>query len=143
MDKRMKMIGEPKNKQDLKVGSKSSNVNWNPIDKVKQSSPTNAINNATEENAQKKTRFCHYHVNFGRCTFKEKTGSKCKFLHEMAPMCTDGIRCNRNKCMFNHPKPVNHSSSSFLSQMHPQMIHPWTMLNPWMTQPQNQLPMSQ
>ena len=49
-------------------------------------------------------RFCHYFVNQGKCLFEERTGKKCQFLHEQAPMCNSGMSCTRNKCMFSHPK---------------------------------------
>ena len=54
---------------------------------------------------QSNNRFCHYFVNFGKCEYEERNGTKCKFIHRMSPMCKNGINCNRSKCMYTHPKP--------------------------------------
>ena len=61
----------------------------------------------THENERRKARYCHYYVNYGKCSYEEKTGNKCRFLHETVTICKDGTQCHRNKCMFTHPKPGN------------------------------------
>ena len=79
-------------------------------------------------------RFCHYYVNYGQCSYEERTGEKCKFEHRKAPMCNSGISCTKTKCMFMHPKTSeNHNRNNFLGQI----IHPWNIINPWMNQMQN------
>ena len=87
-------------------------------------------------------KYCHYFANYGKCNYEERTGEKCKFDHNQAPMCNSGINCSRFKCMFSHPRnsgsPGN-GNGNFLEQgkMNPWM-NPWSMMSPWMTQPQNQ-----
>ena len=79
-------------------------------------------------------RYCHYYANTGRCNFEEKTGKKCKFAHEQAPMCNSGISCSRPKCMFSHPK-IN-GNDNFLGHMRPlNNMVPWQIINPWMSAP--------
>ena len=65
--------------------------------------------------------------NYGKCNFEEKTGNKCRFLHQMAPLCRNGINCNRLKCMYAHPKP----SPSFLNNA--PTLSPWQLCPPWMS----------
>ena len=73
-------------------------------------------------------KYCHFFVNQGRCHFEERTGSKCKFLHEIAPMCNSGMNCSRFKCMYSHPKAT--PSRAFLGQK--MMMNPWQIINPWL-----------
>ena len=88
---------------------------------------------------QQKRRFCHFYVNTGQCNFEEKTGSKCKFLHEKAPMCISGVKCSRTRCMFSHPN--TNAIQNFLRPMKSMsgnsvhMLNPWQMTNwnPWGT----------
>ena len=49
-------------------------------------------------------KYCHYFANYGKCNYEERTGEKCKFDHNQAPMCNSGINCSRFKCMFSHPR---------------------------------------
>ena len=78
-----------------------------------------------------RARYCHYFVNQGKCHFEERTGKKCQFQHEQAPMCNSGISCTRPKCMFSHPKIQRNQNpnQNFLEQM----MSTWQMMNPWMT----------
>ena len=97
------------------------------------SPPTPGPFKVSENNKLKEKRiirYCHFFVNQGRCNFEERTGSPCKFVHEIAPMCNAGIRCTRQKCMFSHPKP-------FLERNI--MMNPWQMMNPWIQAPPSQL----
>ena len=82
-------------------------------------------------------QYCHYFANQGRCTFEEKTGYKCKFSHEKAPMCRSGMSCTRNKCMFSHPNIGGMSNNKFLDKskgFQPQLMNVWPMMNPWVNQ---------
>ena len=66
---------------------------------------TSASNDSKPKDAHKsKISYCHYFSNFGKCTFEEKTGRKCKFSHQKAPHCNFDLNCNRKKCMFSHTK---------------------------------------
>ena len=82
-------------------------------------------------------QYCHYFVNQGRCNYEERTGEKCKFVHEQAPMCKSGLGCNRNKCMYAHPNiggNRNMNNTIFLEQTRgpQQIMNPWQIINPWM-----------
>ena len=86
----------------------------------------------------KRALYCHYFSNYGKCLFEERTGGTCKFLHKAAPMCQNGVSCQRSKCMYKHP------NMNFLDQRQslPRSVSPWQMqmpvpmMNPWMTQNQ-------
>ena len=104
-----------------------------PSDKESAANQKNHENRTNHENMHS-ARYCHFFVNQGRCTFEERTGSKCKFLHKMAPMCNSGISCSRKKCMYSHPKTP--PSRTFLGQN--MMMNPWQMINPWIQDHQNQ-----
>ena len=110
-----------------------------PVGRTESPSHLNTTDtqSGSKEQEVRKARYCHYFVNFGKCSFEDKTGKKCKFIHETAPMCKEGTRCSRNKCMFTHPKPGN--AVGFLSQLPHHMMNPWAMISPWLTQPQNHL----
>ena len=90
--------------------------------------------------------YCHYFVNQRKCVFEEKTGQKCKFLHEQAPICRAGTGCSRSKCMYTHPNCAGmRTNQNFLDfpRGFPQMMNPWQTVNPWMNQnpfPQYQNP---
>ena len=75
-----------------------------------------------EEKQKTKDNYCHYFVNWGRCSFEQRTGEKCKFDHKKAPDCKFGSGCKRTKCQYFHRK-----TQPFLG-MH-QMQPPWK--NPW------------
>ena len=96
------------------------------------------ISKVSEKNKPHETRpsvrYCHFFVNQGRCNFEERTGSPCKFVHEIAPMCNSGIRCSRPRCMFSHPKMTG--SKTFLERN--MIMNPWQMMNPWLQAPPNQ-----
>ena len=79
-------------------------------------------------------QYCHYFVNQGKCTYEEKTGERCRFAHEQAPMCRSGLACDRNKCMYSHPRVGGTQNMHFLdrSRGFQQMMNPWPMMNPWM-----------
>ena len=97
-------------------------------------------------------QYCHFFVNTGRCSYEERTRLKCKYLHEAAPFCRDGISCARPRCMFFHSqaKSAGHnqqsrslaqafsSSSSFLDKSrNVRVTNPWIRgsqlnPNPWM-----------
>ena len=79
-------------------------------------------------------KFCHYFSNFGKCKFEDNTGRKCKFIHGGAPICRQGINCQRQKCQYKHPMPnggpfLNGNSHS------PQQMNPWGSSSPWTDQP--------
>ena len=76
-------------------------------------------------------RYCHFFANTGHCNYEERTGLKCKFDHKQAPQCRSGLSCNRNKCMFSHPRPKGIAASNFL-------VNPWqvgNLMNPWLQTP--------
>ena len=100
------------------------------------SAPTDPAPVSSAPQALYKGRYCHYFVNQGKCTFEERTGQKCKYEHKQAPMCNFGINCTRNKCMYSHPKLPsiqNQTRNNFLGQV----LNPFTIMNPWMSPPQN------
>ena len=115
--------------------------------KVRNSLPPQRPNPPTPEQPQgfqdknnpnmARPRYCHYYANTGKCSFEERTGSKCKFLHKDAPMCQRGVACTRNKCMYKHPNMAGryHSfldrSSGTPQNPGNQNPHPWMMINPW------------
>ena len=93
----------------------------------------NPHKNSHETRMSRSPRYCHYFVNYGQCSFEERTGQKCKFEHRQAPMCNSGTSCTKTKCMFMHPKPSENSRrNNFLGQF----IPPWNIINPWMNQMQ-------
>ena len=61
---------------------------------------SNPTNNSPDQSNNSRPRYCHYFSNFGNCEFEEKSGLKCKFLHERAPMCNAGLNCSKMKCMY-------------------------------------------
>ena len=63
--------------------------------------PTEGRPTMTFDNGRK--LYCHFFVNQGKCTHEERTGDKCKFEHEKAPMCRSGMSCSRAKYMYSHP----------------------------------------
>ena len=82
-------------------------------------------------------QYCHYFVNQGRCNYEERTGEKCKFVHEQAPMCKSGLGCNRNKCMYAHPniggnRNMNNTNCLEQTRGPQQIMNPWQIINPWM-----------
>ena len=89
---------------------------------------------------RERKQYCHYYVNQGKCHFEDKTGEKCRFAHEQAPMCRSGMACNRNKCMFSHPNVGGTNNTHFLDRSRGphQMMNTWPMINPWMNS--NQFP---
>ena len=88
-------------------------------------------NNYIQHPSPPKEKYCHYYVNYGKCNYESKSGNKCKFAHEVAPLCKSGINCNRMKCMFSHPRPL---STNFLSNNY-QYMSPWQVM-PHLTQKQ-------
>ena len=102
-----------------------------PSDKINRKQPDAKEDSMSEKEKQKtKDNFCHYFVNFGRCTFERRTGEKCKFEHKLAPECRYGSACKRNKCQYFHQK-----SQPFLgrhqAESYPRWKTPW--LSPWQT----------
>ena len=102
---------------------------------------SNPINNSPDQSNNSRPRYCHYFSNFGNCEFEEKSGLKCKFLHERAPMCNAGLNCSKMKCMYSHPKPPSTQSvrRNFLGNpvnfgpfMNPRQQG--NSMNPWMHQ---------
>ena len=92
---------------------------------------------------QRRTLYCHYFSNFGKCMFEERTGKTCRFEHKTAPVCQSGMACQRSKCMYTHPNVGGISMRNpFLEQNNsfPHNINPWQtqMMNPWMNT--NQFP---
>ena len=85
-----------------------------------------------ESQNYERKQYCHHYVNQGRCIFEEKTGDKCRFLHEEAPMCRSGFNCNRSRCMYKHPNVGGNTggNTGFLDRM----TNPWPMMNPWLNQ---------
>ena len=93
-------------------------------------------------------QYCHYFTNYGKCTFEEKTGYRCRFEHSVAPMCQRGTACERAKCMYTHPN-VSGRNNTFLGrnmgfqnniapwpQMMNQFANHWNMMtmNPFQQQ---------
>ena len=54
--------------------------------------------------SREKISYCHYFSNFGKCSFEEQSGRKCKFSHTKAPVCKFDVNCDRRKCMFSHTR---------------------------------------
>ena len=80
----------------------------------------NSAGNEADNSSVLKGQYCHYFVNKGYCRFEERTGTKCRFEHLQAPMCSFGTSCNRFKCMHSHPKvPSKQNNCNFLGQMMP------------------------
>ena len=82
---------------------------------------------------QRRTLYCHYFSNLGTCPYEERTGEKCKFVHDKgAPMCSNGMSCSRPKCMYKHPN-TSGRRTPFLGQnmSFNQNMNPWQMMNPW------------
>ena len=67
---------------------------------------------SSPDRKREKDNYCHYYVNTEKCDYEERTGNKCRFDHKPAPLCSFGLRCNRNKCMYIHPR-IN-GTNSFL-----------------------------
>ena len=103
----------------------------------------------TVNEGPKRIQYCHFFSNFGQCNYEEKTGRKCKFAHEKAPMCKFGSECNRKKCMYSHSqvRKINSQTmqnshfkskeSPFLRQSHQNMNQYWQPQPPpqlWMLQ---------
>ena len=74
-------------------------------------------------------KFCHYFANTGKCNYEERTKLKCKFDHKPAPQCRSGLSCNRDKCMFSHPRPNGKALPNFLGNARNSSMAP--MMNPW------------
>ena len=112
---------------NVKKVNKESNTEQSP----KQSQPAN------ENVGTQRIQYCHFFSNFGHCQFEEKTGRKCKFAHEKAPLCKFGSECNRKKCMYSHPQARKNNSQTtqnfhmrnsefpFLRQPHQNMKQYW------------------
>ena len=109
------------------TSNSSSNSNEPP-----RSSSTNYREQTNSE------RYCHYYVNLGKCNYKERTGEICRFEHKKAPMCSFGINCTRFKCMYAHPRRQENNSFLGNGNRMNNWMNPWSMMSPWMTQPQNQ-----
>lgn len=77
-----------------------------------------------EEKKKTKDNYCHYFVNWGRCTYEQRTGVKCKYDHKKAPDCKFGSGCKRSKCQYFHRK-----TEPFLGVHRMQPYSPWQ--NPW------------
>ena len=95
-----------------------------------------ASNSQNESGQETRKKYCHYLSNYGRCNFEERSGDKCKFSHDQAPMCNSGINCSRFKCMFSHPRQQGSNNNNFLGQARNmnQWMNPWEMMAPWMNQ---------
>ena len=84
-------------------------------------------------------QYCHFYVNTGKCSYEERTGLKCKYLHQKAPMCRFGLNCNKMRCMFSHPKVNEGQVNNFLratrNSMNQNFPNPWltqtNVMNPW------------
>ena len=103
--------------------------------------PTHPEDNM-KKSEERKSLYCHYFSNYGKCLFEERTGGTCKFLHRNAPMCKNGMSCQRSKCMYKHPNyEGRQTNQTFLEQSQfPQrnFCPPWQlpMMNPWISQSQ-------
>jgi hypothetical protein len=101
---------------------------------------------AEHDREPRRTMYCHYFSNFGKCMFEERTGYTCKLEHKAAPVCQNGMACQRSKCMFTHPNVggVSMRRNPFLDQNKSlnQNFNPWQMqmMNPWMNSNQFQNP---
>ena len=102
--------------------------------------PTAASSQGEDPTRLRRTRYCHYFSNLGSCPYEERTGSKCKFVHDKAaPMCSNGMSCGRNKCMYKHPNTAGRRGP-FLGQNmgFTQTLNPWQMMTPWWNMNPNQ-----
>ena len=102
------------------------------------SGPTSPAPERSVENVGRKM-YCHFYSNFGKCLFEDRTGKTCKFLHENAPNCHNGMACNRHKCMFKHPQTSRNNflspRTNFPMNMNRwQNMNPWQNINPWLNQ---------
>ena len=86
-------------------------------------------------------QYCHFYSNYGKCNYEEKTKRQCRFEHSSkVPMCSNGISCTRQRCMYKHPKPQgrtgflgmqagnSHNLNGWQFQPQP-WVQPW--LNPY------------
>ena len=69
-------------------------------------------NEGTQNRVGKNVQYCHFWNNYGSCHFEKKNGRPCKYAHAKAPACKYAAKCNRQKCMFSHPK----RNENFLGQ---------------------------
>lgn len=130
------------------IGSSSKSVKNLPNAETKApDQDKKSLNNKTDKNLSKrKIQYCHFFNNYGECKFEKKTGIKCKFAHQKAPLCKFGVQCNHKKCMFSHEKRENTNPQTkqsatpvqpnFLQQILQSLIVPWQTQppNPWMSQ---------
>ena len=105
-----------------------------------KASPVDAATPSYENHPRGRTLYCHYFSNLGKCTYEERTGATCRFVHEEAPMCQSGLACNRAKCMYKHPNMAGRKNN-FLDQStaFPQPMNPWQTMNPWWNPHHNQI----
>lgn len=122
---------------------KTSQTNTKKQVTSSERSPSPSTPNSTtgEKGAKKgRTLYCHFFSNHGKCPYEERTGEKCKFVHDReAPMCSNGMSCSRTKCMFKHPNTAGRRAP-FLGQNigFNQNLNPWQMMNPWWNMSQAQ-----
>ena len=114
-------------------------------DQNQNSSDTeNRANTGSQRNIEDK--LCYYFSNTGHCNFEERTGRRCKFIHDTSnrvSMCPLGINCSRPRCELSHPRIRQNwrgfTNENFLGNMRGQMqiSNPWQVhsvhssLNPW------------
>ena len=95
--------------------------------------PNNSPSNQQSSDKTTNIRYCHYFSNLGRCQYEERTKNQCRFTHDPAvPMCSSGISCTRNKCMYKHPRA--RGNPAFLGNNYNNSAHisPWQMILPWL-----------
>ena len=80
-------------------------------EEVQQQQPQDRVHRSQDRKQLNSVRYCHS-FNNGTCTFEERTGRKCTFVHGKAPACNFDGFCTRKKCMYSHPK----EEASFLGQ---------------------------
>ena len=118
--------------------SHSKNTSTKPPIESPPSSKSNLHPSPNSMDSTYEGKYCHYFVNYGKCNYEERSGEICKFEHKQAPMCSFGINCKRLKCMYSHPRQQKNNNFLENGRKMNQWMNPWQMLNPWMTQQQNQ-----
>ena len=116
-----------------------NSVNHHPSSKDRSStgnlsSPLNQLAPQSDDIQPRYKRYCQFFANTGKCAYEERTGNKCRYLHEKPPLCKFGINCSKMKCIFSHPRlkgvPAEVNTNDFLGNIK-NLIN---MINPWLNQ---------
>ena len=135
-------------KQNPKPSKPTSNERTNPASPspAEPVGPTPAqpgVQSSENNFRDERPMYCHYFSNQGKCSYEERNGSRCRFIHGDAPMCQSGAACKRAKCMYKHPNMAGRRTH-FLGQKSgiPANLNPWMMMmNPWLNSNPNQMQM--